>query len=134
MSSCLPEREATFTKNKTIKSKYYFLLYIACFISKNFVLFSKFGLSKYWTVSAWCWFCNYLEHIEFMIKKQYCISVILFLVFGLPNTTSAVSCKELNSLAKIKSFVTQISLSSSCCSVYIYIYIYITLLAIKVLL
>ena len=42
-----------------------------------------------------------------MIKKQYCILVMLFAVFGLPNTTSAVSCKELNTSAKIKSFINE---------------------------
>jgi len=37
--------------------------------------------------------------------KQYCILIIFFLICGLPASTSAVSCKELNTPEKIKSFM-----------------------------
>ena len=37
--------------------------------------------------------------------KQYCILIIFFLFCGLPTSTSAVSCKELNTPEKIKSFM-----------------------------
>ena len=37
--------------------------------------------------------------------KIYCILIILFFICGLPASTSAVSCKELNTPEKIKSFM-----------------------------